>query len=66
MAAYIAYKCKTENCGTWLKRQKLPDDTERTITVVLETRPINERIQCPECRQEHKYTEADGQKIVEK
>lgn len=65
MATYIAYKCKTNSCQVWLKRQRLTDDSARTITVPLKTEPVRENIVCPECKQEHEYTEADAQKITE-
>ena len=64
MAAYIAYKCKTKGCEVWIKREPLPDDSARTVTVPLKTIAFTEKVTCPECKQEHEYTQVDVQKII--
>ncbi len=61
---YIGYKCKTKDCEMWLMRKPLPDDSPRTVTVPLRVTPFSEKVTCPECKQEHEYTEADVHKVI--
>ena len=54
MSQLIAYKCKTPGCDVILQVAEVPDDTNRSIPIMLRVGdPV--RITCPDCRQEHVY-----------
>jgi len=56
MARAIAYKCKTPDCGTWLKMQVVPDDLVLKIGDPL-------RITCPVCKQGYDYSPAEKELV---
>ena len=58
MSRLIAYKCKTPGCGVIIQMAEVPDDTNRSIHIMLRVSdPV--RLTCPDCKQEHEYTPED-------
>ncbi len=62
MSRVIAYKCKTPGCEAILKVGDVPDNTHRSIHIMLRVGdPV--LITCPDCNQEHEYTPEDKQMV---
>jgi hypothetical protein len=62
MPRQIMYKCKTPGCDAWLRRGDVPDNTQRSISVVLRIGPPV-KITCPDCRREHEYSPSEKKTV---
>lgn len=59
MSQAVAVKCKTQDCGTWLKLGEVPDNRLRSHVVLLRFNEEEFKATCPKCKKEHVYSAAD-------